>query len=139
MLRSTTRPSSWTGGTLILRSTKSTLVMASSCILQASASYIATRIFGKSQRPLFSLDSITSRVCWDRVLTLSRSPEPPFWYGDSQISIFAEIPDFVVPRKRFEPRPDFLASLRLASWLRGLQLHHHESYRGLTCLGRYTW
>lgn len=42
--------------------------MASSCILQASASYIATRIF-----------------------------QPPFGYGESQISIFAEIPDFVVP------------------------------------------
>lgn len=29
-----------------------------------------------------------------------RVPIPPFGFGDDQISIFAEIPDMVVPRKK---------------------------------------
>ena len=34
-----------------------------------------------------------------------RIPIPPFGFGDDQISIFAEIPDMVVPRKK----PSFFA------------------------------
>lgn len=30
---------------------------------------------------------------------LHRPPKPPFGFSDGQISIFAEVPDFVVPRE----------------------------------------
>ena len=58
---------------------------------------------------------------------LCSPPEPPFGYDDSQISIFTEVPDFVVPRTLSLPRSMFalfqdqvLTFLGAAQWKSGL-------------------
>ena len=133
--RSTTRPSLWIGGTPISPSTKPILATVSYSTPPASASFTAMPIFRKWRGHLSppSPDRASS-IPQAEFLPFFSSPEPPFGYGDSQISVFAEIPDFVVPRKILRMgHPDSYPLLSRASWLRGLQFHHYESYRGLAC------
>lgn len=49
-----------------------------------------------------SFDTNFAALCLIQALTKileSSPPNPPFGFGDDQISIFAEIPDMVVPRE----------------------------------------